>query len=126
MTTVSSCMVLRPRQVKPLATLTAVPHPPVSAPPSSPACLAPPAKFGRRAQAVRDLHVEVSAGRLFEHPVRVSPAGYRSDTLSVVLDNLAAVAQALREQMQPADLMDLMFILAEATADVLRQRNQMH
>jgi hypothetical protein len=58
--------------------------------------------------------------------VTVSRVGYRSGTLSVVLDDPAGVAQALREQMEPADSMDLMFILAEATADVLRQRNQTH
>ena len=44
--------------------------------------------------------------------------------MSVVLDDPAAVAQALRDQMKPADLMELMFILAGATADVLRQRHQ--
>jgi hypothetical protein len=42
----------------------------------------------------------------------------------VVLDDPAVVAQALREQMEPADLMELMFILAEATAGVLRQQKQ--
>jgi hypothetical protein len=44
----------------------------------------------------------------------------------VVLDDPAAVAGALRDQMEPADLMELMIILAEVTADVLRQRNQTH
>lgn len=52
----------------------------------------------------------------------VSRVDGRSCTLSVVLDDPAAVAQTLRDQMEPADLMELMFILAEATADVLRQR----
>jgi len=106
-----------------LATRTAAPHPLVSASPSSSAGLAPPAKFGRRAQAARGLHREGSAGRL---------SGYRDGfpgrrpirALSVVLDDPAAVAQALGDQMEPADLMELMFILAEATAEVLRQRKQ--
>lgn len=123
MTAVSRCMVLRPRQVKPLATRTAAPHPAVSAPPSSSVCLAPPAKFGRRAQAARDLRIGVSAGRLSGQPVTVSRAGDRSRTLSLVVDDPAAVARALRDQMEPADLMELVFILAEATAEILRQRN---
>ena len=109
-----------------LATRTAAPHPPVSASSSSLACLAPPVKFGRRAQGDRDLPVEGSAGRLSGHPVTVFRAGGRSCTVSVVLDDPAAVAGALRDQMEPADLMELTFILAEATADVLRQRNQTH
>lgn len=51
-------------------------------------------------------------------------AGDRSRTLSVVVDDPAAVAQALHDQMEPADLSELIVLLAEAMADVLRQRKQ--
>ena len=47
----------------------------------------------------------------------------RSRALSVVVDDPAALARVLREQMKPADLMELVVILAEAMAEVLRQRN---
>ena len=53
-----------------------------------------------------------------------SPTGDRSRTLRVLIDDPAAVAHALREQMNPADLSELIVILAEALADVLRQRTQ--
>ena len=120
----SSWMIPWPRQVKPLATRTAAPLPSVGAPPSPPVCLVPPVTFGRRTQAVRDLPLGVFAGGLSGQPVTVSPAGDRSRTLSVVVDDPAAVAQALHDQMAPADLRELIVILAEAIADVLRQRKQ--
>ena len=109
-----------------LATRTAVLPLSVSAPPSPPACLAPPAKFGRAAQAACDLHAEVSAGWLAGHLVATRQAGYRPRTLCVVVDDPAAAALALRSQMKPADLMELILILAEAAAEVLGKRKQMH
>ena len=83
-------------------------------------------KFGRTAQAARDLHAEVAAGWLAGHPVATRQAGYRPRTLCVVVDDPAAAALALRNQMKPADLMELVLILAEAAADVLGQRKQTH
>ena len=109
-----------------LAIRTAAPPLSVSAPPSPPACLAPPAKFGRAAQAARDLHAEVFAGWLPVHSVTTRQAGYRPRTLCVVVDDPAAAALALRNQMKPADLMELILILAEAAADILRERKQLH
>jgi hypothetical protein len=53
-------------------------------------------------------------------------AGYRPRTLCVVVDDPAAAALALRSQMKPADLMELILILAEAAAEVLGKRKQMH
>jgi hypothetical protein len=81
-------------------------------------------RFGRSAQATRDLPTEVSAGGRFGQPVTASRAGDRSRTLCVVVDDPAAVAQALHDQMEPADLKELIVILAEALADVLRHRTQ--
>ena len=52
-------------------------------------------------------------------------AGYRSRTLCVVVDDPAAAALALRNQMKPADLIELILILAELAADMLRKRKQM-
>lgn len=109
-----------------LATRTAVLPLSVSAPPSPPACLAPPAKFGRAAHAARDLDAKVSAGWLSGHPATSRQAGYRPRTLCVVVDDPAAAALALGNQMKPADLMELVLILAEAAADVLGKRKQMH
>lgn len=86
------------------------------------ACVAPPAQFGRLTQAVGDLFVEVSAGGLPGHPV--SRAGYRPRFLSVALDDPVAAAWSLRNHMEPADLMKLIVILAEAAADVVRQRTK--
>jgi hypothetical protein len=58
--------------------------------------------------------------------VTASRAGDRSRTLCVVVDvdDPAAVAQALHDQMEPADLKELIVILAEALADLLRHRTQ--
>jgi hypothetical protein len=49
-------------------------------------------------------------------------AGYRSRTLSVVLDDPIAAARSLRSHMEPADLMELIVILAEAAANVVGKR----
>jgi hypothetical protein len=117
-------MIPWPRQVKPLATRTAAPLPTVGAPSHSPACLVPPVRFGRRAQAACDLPLGASAGGLSEQSMTTFRAGARSRTLSVVVDDPAAVAQALHDRMEPADLRELIVILAEAIADVLRQRTQ--
>jgi hypothetical protein len=82
--------------------------------------------FGRAAQAARDLHAEVSAGWLSRHPVTTHQAGYRPRTLCLLVDDPAAAALALRNQMKPADLMKLILILAEAAADVVGKRKQLH
>jgi hypothetical protein len=84
--------------------------------------LAPPVTFGRLAQDTRDLHANVSAGRLSGHPTTVQ-ADYRPRILSVLLDDPAA-ALSLRTHMEPADLMELILILAEAAADVLREQKE--
>jgi hypothetical protein len=44
--------------------------------------------------------------------------------VSVLLDDPAAAALSLRTHMEPADLMELVLILAEAAADVLRERKK--
>jgi len=106
-----------------LAIRTAAPQPPASAPPSPLPYLAPPVTFSRLAQDTRDLHAAASAGRLSAHPA-IDQAGYRPRTLSVLLDDPAAAALSLRIHMEPTDLMELILILAEATADVLRQRKE--
>jgi len=69
--------------------------------------VAPPTTFGRFAQDAHDL-----------------PAGYRPRTLAVRLDDPAAAALSLRTHMEPADFMELIIILAEAAADVLRKRKE--
>lgn len=104
-----------------LATRTA-PQPTASAPLPL-AALAPPPKFGRRAQDACDLHPDVPAERLSGHPA-MAQAGYRPRTLPVLLDDPAAAALSLRTHMEPADLMALVLILAEAAADVLRERKK--
>ncbi|HEV7829276.1 MAG TPA: hypothetical protein VGP04_10575 [Pseudonocardiaceae bacterium] len=106
-----------------MAIRTAAPQPPASAPPSPLASLAPPVTFSRLAQGTHDLHAEVSAGRLSEYPAKVQ-TGYRPRTVSVLLDDPAAAALSLRTHMEPADLMELVLILAEAAADVLRERKK--
>jgi hypothetical protein len=87
-----------------LTTQAAMTRPPASAPPGPPVTVAPPTTFGRRAHDV--------------------PAGYRSRTLAVSLDDPAATARSLHTHMEPADFMELIVLLAEAAADVLRKRNE--
>jgi hypothetical protein len=82
------------------------------------ASLAPPAKFGRRAQGTRDPHADVLGGHLSGQ----SATGCRPRTLAILLDDPAATALSLRTHMESADLMELTLILAEAAADVLRDR----
>ncbi|HKR52429.1 MAG TPA: hypothetical protein VJT72_23205 [Pseudonocardiaceae bacterium] len=81
--------------------------------------LAPPAKFGRLAQDASDALVG---------PLPVPPAtvedGYRPRTLSVHLDDPAAAARSLQTHMEPAELMELIYILAEAAADTVRERKK--
>jgi hypothetical protein len=98
-----------------VATRTA-PH--TLAPLSPVASLAPPAKFGRQASGTRDPHVDVLVGQSSGQ----STTGRRPRTLPVLLDDPAATALSLRTHMEPADLMELILILAEAAADVLRDR----
>jgi hypothetical protein len=50
---------------------------------------------------------------------------HRPGTLCVVLDDPAAAALSLRTHMQPADLEELLLILATAAADVLRDRQKL-
>ncbi|HEX8935088.1 MAG TPA: hypothetical protein VF788_13045 [Pseudonocardiaceae bacterium] len=82
--------------------------------------LAPPVTFGRRAQDTRDPQADVPHGRQFGRP---GTTGCRPRTLPVLLDDPAATALALRTHMERADLMELTLILAEAAADVLRDRD---
>jgi hypothetical protein len=86
------------------------------------ACVAPPAQFGRPAQVVDDLSVKEAAARLWRHSVLLAQAGYRPRTLFVVLDDPIVAARSLRDHLRPADLMELVVILAEAVADGLRER----
>lgn len=92
-----------------------------SAPPNR--SLAPPAKFGRLAKDASHLHADALAGPLSVPPAMVED-GYRPRTLSVHLDDPAAAARSLRTHMEPAELMELTYILAEAAADVLRERRK--
>lgn len=55
----------------------------------------------------------------------VSRVGERSRVVSVVVDDPAGLAHVLQEQMDPADLVELVVILAQAMAEVLRQRHHM-
>jgi hypothetical protein len=57
--------------------------------------------------------------------VLVPRVGYRRRTVSVVLDDPVAAARCLRNHMEPADLMELIVILAEAAADVVGKRATM-
>jgi hypothetical protein len=93
--------------------------PPPLAPLSPFACLVPPAQFGRRAQDTRDPHAEVLDGRSSGH----SATGCQPRTLPILVDDPVATALSLRTHMEPADLLELTLILAEAAADVLRDRD---
>jgi hypothetical protein len=95
-------------------------QPPVSALPSPVASLAPP-EFGRPTNSGRDDHADVLAGWPSEHPVMPQPSS-RPRCLSVPLNDPAAAALFLRTHMKPGDLMDLILILADAAAEVLRAR----
>lgn len=108
--------------MKTLATQTR--QPPVSALPSPFASLAPP-EFGRLANDARDHHAEVLAGWPSEHPVMV-PAGSSPRCPFVLPHDPAAVALFLRTHMKPDDLMELILILADAAADVLRARRAIY
>jgi hypothetical protein len=48
----------------------------------------------------------------------------RPRTLRVLLDDPTAAALSLRTHMQPADLRELLLILATAAADALRDRQK--
>ncbi len=98
--------------------------PPVSALPSPFASLAPP-EFGRLAKGARDHHADVLAGWPSKHPVMVQ-AGFRPRCLSVLLHDPAAAALFLRTHLTPDDLMELILILADAAADVLRARGAVY
>lgn len=107
--------------MKTLATQT---HPPpVSAPLSPFVSLAPP-EFGRLAKDAHD-HADVLAGWPSERPVMVQ-AGSPPRCLSVLLHDPAAVALFLRTHMNPDELMELILILANAAADVLRARRAIY
>ena len=98
--------------------------PPVGAPPSSFASLAPP-EFGRLTKNAHDHHADVLAGWPSERPVMVQ-AGSPPRCLSVLLHDPAAVALFLRTHMKPDELMELILILADAAADVLRSRRAIY
>jgi hypothetical protein len=53
-------------------------------------------------------------------------AGSRPRCLSVLLHDPAAAALFLRTHMNPDDLMELILILADAAADVLRARRAVY
>jgi len=92
----------------------------------SAACVTPPAQFGRFAQAMGEVSAPGCVGGLPERLGLVSQSGRRAPTLSVMWDDPVAVARFLRDHMQPADLVELIVILAEAAADVARKRTTMH
>jgi hypothetical protein len=116
-------MTLQPPAGEALSTRTTAVPPSVSTPLATPlACLAPPAQFGRPAQVVDDLSAKGPAAELLGHPALFDQVGYRPRTLSVVLDDPVAAARSLRNHLRPADLMELVVILAEAAADGLRER----
>ncbi|MGA9310728.1 MAG: hypothetical protein WBV74_10200 [Pseudonocardiaceae bacterium] len=81
-------------------------------------CLAPPARFGRvRQDAPHPL--DTPTAQLTGHPPMGQPQ-HQPRTLSVLLDDPAAAALFLRTHMQPADLRELLLLLATAAADALR------
>ncbi len=94
-----------------------------SAPPSPLPSLAPPVEFGRLAKDAPDLHADVFPGPRSAHRV-MAQTGSRPRMLSVRLDDPGAAARSLRTHMGPADLMELICVLAETAADVLREREQ--
>ena len=86
------------------------------------ACVAPPAQFGRLRQDVGNRCAEGPAARSSERSV---PAGQLSDrprSVSVMVDDPRAAARSLRNHMEPAELMELLVILAEAVADGVSKR----
>jgi hypothetical protein len=93
---------------------------PASAPSSPPMYLVPPAKFGRARQDAPH-HLDTPTGQLTGHPPIGQPQ-HPPRTLRVLLDDPAAAALSLRAHMQPADLQELLLILATAAADGLRDR----
>jgi hypothetical protein len=95
-------------------------QPPVSALPSPFASLAPP-EFGRLAKDTGDHHVDVLPGWPSERP-GMAQASSRPRCLSVLLHDPAAAALFLRTHMKPDDLMELILILADVAADLLRAR----
>ncbi len=113
-------MTPNPRQVKTLATQTC--QPPVSAQP-----IRRPGSAGvrRLAKDARNHHTDVLAGWQCEHPMMVQ-ASSPQRCLPVLLHDPAAVALLLRIQMKPDDLMELILILADAAADVLRARRTIY
>jgi hypothetical protein len=106
-----------------LATRTAAVEPSISAPLARlPAYVAPPVQFGRLTQGVSDLSAEGPQqgclGVLCWCPrsaTDLAPCRWYWMTL-------VAAARSLRNHMEPADLMELIVILAEAAADVVRKR----
>ncbi|MDQ1538186.1 MAG: hypothetical protein QOE58_2579 [Actinomycetota bacterium] len=97
-----------------------VPLLPASAPHSAPMCLTPPPRFGRVCHDDPH-HLDTLTGQLTGHPPMDQPQ-HRPRTLCVLLDDPAAAALSLRTHMQPADLQELLLILATVAADVLRER----
>jgi hypothetical protein len=73
----------------------------------------------------RDHHDDVLAGWPSKHPV-MAQAGSGPHCLSAPIHDPAAAAQFLRTHMRPDDLMELILILADAAADVLRARRAIY
>ena len=120
-------MIPQPPAGEALATSTAAVEPSVSTSLARPqACLAPPAQFGRPTQPVSDGRGEGPPVGSSGHAVWAPGARCRPRTLSVVLDDPVAAARSLRTHMRPAELMELIIILAEAVPDVLGQRTTAH
>jgi hypothetical protein len=94
----------------------------VSAPPSPEMCVAPPERFGRVSQGAPN-HLDTPTGQPTGHPQMGHPQ-HRPRTLCVLLDDPAAAALSLRTHMQPADLQELLILLATAAADALRNRQK--
>ena len=68
-----------------------------------------------------DLHADVLAGRLSAHGAMVK-AGYRPRTLTVRPDDPEAVVKSLRTHMEPAALVELLRLLADALSESLEER----
>jgi hypothetical protein len=85
-------------------------------------CLAPPARFGRVCPDA-PYHLDTPTAELTGHPPMGQPQR-RPRTLRVLLDDPTAAALSLRTHMQPADLRELLLILATAAADALRDRQK--
>jgi hypothetical protein len=81
----------------------------------------PPARFGRVRPDVQD-PLDAPPGPLTRRPT-TDQAPHRRRSLRVLLDDPADAALSLRTHMPPADLMELVLILAQSAADALRNQH---